>query len=397
MLKHKDQLAPRLRLAMVSSSLRLGGAEKQTVYMARALFEAGVDVRFFYLGTGGYYETVLQQKRIPLQQIYTAGRPWHILTGLVRALSRMRPDIVLVSQFGDLVYGIPAGRFCRALTLGGIRSDGLYELSYHGRLSSCLFRMADGLIANSDRARQNVASRGIGTRKIEVLPNVVDLLDFDWRHSQPLAISLPGDRIVAAAVGSLHSCKRFDRFIDALALARRRESTLAGVIAGADHGAKTELQKRATALGLKGDDLTFVGECDQVPALLARSAFLVLTSDYEGFPNVVLEAMAARLPVITTPAGDARLIVRHGTTGYVVEMDDVQGLAHFMVQLAQSPDLRKQFGVAGRTRVEVEYSYDRLADQLMAVFHAFAARAGCTALREQLNQRNPFLCEPCPA
>ena len=382
---------------MVSSSLRLGGAEKQTVYMARALFEAGVDVRFFYLGNGGYYETVLQQQSIPLQQIYTAGRPLHILTGLVRALSRMRPDIVLVSQFGDLLYGVPAGQFCRALTLGGIRSDGLYELSYHGRLSPWLFRMADGLIANSDRARRNLISRGVRPEKMEVLPNVVDLLDFDWRHSQRLAISLPANRVIVAAVGSLHSCKRFDRFIDSLALARRREPTLAGVIAGADHGAKTELQTRATALGLKGDDLTFVGECDEVPALLARSAFLVLTSDYEGFPNVILEAMAARLPVVTTPAGDASLIVGHGRTGYVVEMDDVQELAGCMLQLAQSPGLRTQMGEAARTRVEEDYSYDGLADRLLAVLQTFAARAGRSALRDQLSRPKPLLCEPCPA
>src|SRR5256886_15241840 len=68
-----------LRVALVTSSLRLAGAEKQTVYMARALLEAGIDARLFYFGGGGHYETVLQQTGVPLIQIYAPNRPWLIL------------------------------------------------------------------------------------------------------------------------------------------------------------------------------------------------------------------------------------------------------------------------------------------------------------------------------
>src|SRR5712671_4579500 len=81
--------------ALVTSSLRLAGAEKQTVYMARALLDAGIDMRLFYLGSGGYYEPVLRQMGIPLSQIYAPNRPWVILAGLIRALRQLRPHIVL--------------------------------------------------------------------------------------------------------------------------------------------------------------------------------------------------------------------------------------------------------------------------------------------------------------
>src|SRR6266404_3261235 len=117
-----------LRVALIASSLRLGGAEKQTVYMARALFEAGVDLRFYYLGGGGHYEIVLREMGVPVRQIYFPNRPWKILVKLMRALRRLRPDIVLVNQFGDLHFGGTGGRCCNALTLGGVRSDGRYEL-----------------------------------------------------------------------------------------------------------------------------------------------------------------------------------------------------------------------------------------------------------------------------
>src|SRR5256885_15413561 len=81
-----------LRVALVTSSLRLAGAEKQTVYAARALLHAGIDVRLFYVGGGGYYETVLRQMGIPLCQIYVPNRPWLILAGVIRALCRVGPQ-----------------------------------------------------------------------------------------------------------------------------------------------------------------------------------------------------------------------------------------------------------------------------------------------------------------
>lgn len=371
-----------LRVAIVASSLRLAGAEKQTFHQARALHRAGIATRFFYLGGGGHYESVLRQTGVPLRQIYHPNKPWLMLARLISNLWRWRPHIVLAAQFGDLLYAAAAGRLCHALTLGGVRSDGFYELESHGRWSRRLIRLAHGLVANSNRAGRNLVSRGIPPEKIAVLPNVIDLADFDRRSAQASDAVLPPNRIVAAAVGSLHSCKRFDRFLEALALARRREPALAGVIAGTDCGAKAELQAKASALGLSAPDLVFLGEVGNVPALLARAAFLVLTSDYEGFPNVILEAMAARLPVISVPAGDASLIVQPGKTGYVVEMDDTRGLAAFMVELAQSPATCRNFGEAGRKCVEQEYNDESLAGRLAAIFQNFARQ-----------QRRYSLCE----
>jgi glycosyltransferase involved in cell wall biosynthesis len=378
----------RLRVALVASSLRLGGAEKQTAYIARALFEAGVDVRFYYLGGGGHYEAVLWQTGVPVRQIFNRNKPWKILVKLIRALRRLQPHIVLVNQFGDLRYGAIAGRCCNALLLGGVRSDGWYELRSHGCLSRLMLRLTHGLIANSQHARQTLVSQGVKPEKIEVLPNVIDLPDFDARRAQPLMKTfLPPERVFVAAVGSLHPCKRFERFLEALALARRSEPALAGFIAGADLGAKAVLQQRATALGLGPEDVRFIGECHNVPALLARSAMLALTSDTEGFPNVILEAMAARLPVITTPAGDAAMVVHHGRTGFVVPPDEARDMAEFMIKLAQSPLMRKEMGEAGRKRAEQEYNHESLANRLLGIFHHFAGQHQRTALLELLECR----------
>ena len=98
----------------------------------------------------------------------------------------------------------------------------------------------------------------------------------------------------------------------------------------------------------------------------------MLSSDWEGTPNVILEAMATSLPVITTPVGDAAKIVLHGVTGYVVDYDDEQGRAARMAELARSPELCRQLGDAGRERVRQYHGLDGLGDRLLAIYRDIA-------------------------
>ncbi len=378
-----------LRVALVASSLRLAGAEKQTAYLARALFGAGTDVRFFYLGEGGHYEQILRGMRIPFVQIYRQNRPVFMLARLTKALCRFRPQIVFAPQFGDLLQAGIAGRLCHALILGGVRSDGFYELNGHGRQSQLMLRLAHGLVVNSHRAGQNLASRGAETSKMKILPNVLDLREFDARSKLPSPTRVDPERVMAVAVGSLQPSKRFDRFLRALALARRKAPALIGVIAGSDCGSRTALEQEANALGLAPDHVAFLGECDNVPALLVQAGLLVLCSEYEGFPNVILEAMAARLPVITTPVGDAERLVLEGQTGFVVDGAQTSALAERMVELALSPGIRTRQGTAGRERVVRDYNYESLPARLLGILHDFAAQSRRYQLLEWLQGWSP--------
>ena len=169
----------------------------------------------------------MRETGIPFRQIHTPHKSWLTLARLTMVFRRWRPQIVLAAQFSDLLYAGIAGRLGRALILGGVRSDGWYELRSHGRLTRMMLGLTHGFVANSQHARRNLVSHGIAPETIEVLPNVIDLQDFDARSTLPLEVPLPPGRILVAAVGSLHPGKRFDRFLEALALARRREPALA--------------------------------------------------------------------------------------------------------------------------------------------------------------------------
>src|SRR5262245_50803277 len=93
-----------MRIALIASSLRLAGAEKQFAYLARALRAQGSDARVFYLGNGDHYQTVLEEAGVPLVRIFEENRPIKMLLGLVKALRAFKPSVVLASQFGDLIF-----------------------------------------------------------------------------------------------------------------------------------------------------------------------------------------------------------------------------------------------------------------------------------------------------
>jgi glycosyltransferase involved in cell wall biosynthesis len=363
-----------LRIALIASSLKLAGAEKQFVYFAHALFNFGVGAKVFYMSNGDYYEAVLRAMGISSEQIYSPNRPLRRLARLINAVRKFRPQIVVASQFHDLRYAALVGRFCRAMIVGGVRSDGFYELHESGLHRYWMLPLCHGLVANSSRARKNLLSRGINSPSIEVLSNVLDLQDFDARAELPSDYLLPKHRVVAITVGRLNRYKRYDRFLDALSLARRREPALFGAIVGADQGAKAALEAQAKFLSLTPEHLVFLPESERIPALLSQAHLLVLCSDFEGFPNVILEAMAARLPVISTDAGDAALIVQEQKTGFVVPGDEIATLAERLVRLAQSAELRRKMGEAGRQRVEDEFQCVGLAPRLLSILQKFARR-----------------------
>jgi glycosyltransferase involved in cell wall biosynthesis len=120
-------------------------------------------------------------------------------------------------------------------------------------------------------------------------------------------------------------------------------------------------------LGLAGR-IELLGERSDIPALLGQSCFLVHTSDREGCPNVVMEAMACGRAVVATDAGDVPDLVVEGETGFVVRRGDDQALVERMRALILNRGLCQKMGVAGRAKAEREFGLDRLADQTLAIY-----------------------------
>lgn len=363
----------RPRIALVAGTLAQGGAEKQLVYMARELREAGAEVRVFSLTRGEFHEPALRALGVGPVWVGRFGSPVLRTAALALALRDFRPHIVQAAHFYTNLYVRLVAPLYGAISIGTVRSDVEHELRTNGRWGRWLLRAPSALIVNSEAARRNAIALGIPAESLELLPNAIDLGAFD-EHAQVEPVSeLKGDVPVVIGVGSFVRAKRFDRFLRALALARAGGAPLRGVLVG-DGPEREALEELAGGLGLLPDALWFAGRRGDVPALLSRADIYLLTSEHEGFPNVLLEAMAARLPVVTTPAGDSGVIVEDGATGFVVPDDDVQAMAGRLAELARSAELRGELGARGRRRVEGCYTCRVLRERITASHRAIAER-----------------------
>lgn len=356
-----------LRVALMAGTLGRGGAEQQLVYTAAALTSLGADVHVYSLTRGEQHEEALRAAGLPITWIGRFGHPAIRLSRLVAGLLTFRPHLIQAGHFFTNLYVTHAARVVGAAAVGTIRSDAVHELATHGRWGESLLLGPPDIIANSWGAKAAAELHGRAAATTHVVSNVVDVARFTGaRTADPTLVT-------AIAVGSLIHVKRFDRLVEALAAARERSIALVGVLVGG--GPEREsLADLAAALSLGPSEFCLLGDRDDVPQRLATADFLVLTSSHEGCPNVILEAMAAALPVVAMDCGDVRRLVVHGSTGFVVPQDDMVALVDCMVALARSPELRRRLGDAGRRRVEAKFGRASLPETLLGVYRAIAER-----------------------
>ena len=279
----------------------------------------------------------------------------------------------MLMLYGNIYISI-GGWGCENLAFGSIRGDTQSAIRANGHWGKFLLNAPPFMITNSFCAAQIALS--IRHRPIEILPNVIDIKDFDRKR---IGIAYykkkDDDKLNVVKVARLIKSKRVDDFLLAIAKTKRKGIKLLGKVVG-DGPERQHLEALACKLGLLSDDVTFLGSRKDIPAILSEADILVHTSLHEGFPNVLLEAMAASLPIITTPAGDAARVVQDGDTGYLIPFRDPDALTKKLIRLANNPDLRFRMGSTGRERVEEKYSFEQLLPNLMAIYTKVAQDTG---------------------
>jgi glycosyltransferase involved in cell wall biosynthesis len=154
--------------------------------------------------------------------------------------------------------------------------------------------------------------------------------------------------------------------IEALALLREQWPQLQCVCVG-DGELRPPLEALAAARGLSSM-CRFVGSRDDVMEFYAAADVVVLPSHSEGFPFVILEALAMGKPVIATGVNGVPEVIEHMKTGLLVEARDVTGLAGAIQSLLEHPERAEQLGNAGRAVVQAQFTVDRMVEKTVAVF-----------------------------
>ena len=243
----------------------------------------------------------------------------------------------------------------------GGRKAGLYR--QFERLAA---RWCGTILVVSRHERDAGLAAGVGRgEQYRVVHNGVDA----GRFSAPPE-PVPGRLLF---VGRLATQKRPDVAVRAFARVRELHPEAELHIVG-DGPARREVEALASFLDLRAA-VRFLGPRDDVPALLSRAACVTLSSDYEGCPFTVIEAMAAGAPVAATRVGGVPELVEHGVTGLLVEPRSPEALAAAVSELLASPERASRMGAAGRVAARKRFSVERMVEGVAAVYEQVAARA----------------------
>ena len=250
------------------------------------------------------------------------------------------------------------------------------------RLQTLACRTAHRMVANSRAAANQLIDQGIPQRRIDIIPNGIDLSMFPIRRDFSRARTI-------TMVACLREGKRIDVLIAAAARFIARYPDIQFQIVG-DGPCRERLVEQASATGVL-PRMRFMGHRDDVPAILSASDLFVLPSQSEASPNVVLEAMAAALPVVASRVGGIPELVDDGVTGHLVPPGNPDAVATALLDLLEHAGRRAAFGRSGRARIERQYSFDRMVAQFETLYVSGSAGSASATVRDSSER------DRCPA
>jgi len=355
------------RLFYVVGQLGAGGLERQLYWLLRGMDRSlyRPEVVAWNLSENDAYVPQIRNLGVALHSFPGASSGAAKVRALRHLVKRIQPEVVHSYSFYTNFAGWVAAQGTTAIAVGAVQSDFIKDKQWSGRcLGKLSARWPSGQIFNSFLAADNASrcrSPFVPTQRF-IVRNGLDLQIF---KSVPSSIE---GQVRILGIGSLLPVKRWDRLVSAAAALKERGFQCLVQIAG-DGPLRGPLERQVEDLGV-ADCVRLMGYAGNVPELLANATFVVHTSDTEGCPNVVMEAMACRRAVVATDAGDVPSLIEDGKTGFVVRRDDDTSLVGRMATLISNRDLCRSMGEAGHAKAEREFGLERLVAETLAVYRS---------------------------
>lgn len=345
----------RSSLVLCIPSLIQGGAERVICWLADGLQSRGHDVVLVTAAARerDFYSPPALARRISLADDMAVRSDIRVLRALHKFLIARRPDLVISFLPRTNVASVLVSRLtgCRVVVCERIdpRMEPLPLSTRIGR--ALVYPLSHGIVLQTAGAT-NWARQRVPFGPLGIIPNPVKPM------VRPAAVE---PEPVILGVGRLYPQKRFDRLIDAFAAVAAEFPQLRLRIVG-DGPLRSELRERADRTGF-GSRIELPGSRQDIATEYARAKVFVLSSDFEGFPNVLAEAMSMGLPAIAVdcPTGPAEMI-ESGKDGILVSPGDKDGLVAAIRSVIQDEKLADRLGREARN-VVTRYAPETVLDQ----------------------------------
>jgi len=351
----------RCRIAHLHSTLGVYGAERWTLALLKHIDASHFPSIVVSVGAKAGSDAF---QRIAIGQglrAFHIAQPGRLnpraIVELRRLLLRERIDVLHTHGFKSDVLGYLAAAHLPIELVSTIHGwtagEGLRIRAYEA-ISRRFLRRFDRIYPLSPELLSGLARQSFDLRKLHLIPNGVDLDNFEFR-SNPRR---PDDALSLLFVGRLCRPKGTFELLNAYARAGLPTGTQLRIVG--DGPARSELEALSRSLGIT-DRVEFIGAVASIGPILEQSHALVLPSYSEGVPRAVMEAFAAGVPVIGTAIPGIEQLVHDGTTGLLVPVADVPSLQRALERLAGDPRLAERMAGNARRLVVEKFSARRMA------------------------------------
>ncbi len=376
----------RVRLLKLLTVFGMGGTERQAVALGRALDPSRFELHVGCLRRWGHLLEEIETLGVPLAEyridrLY-GPRALRQQVRLARDLRRNGIQVMHTYNFYPTIFAVPVARLIGVpVIVVSIRDTGVYLSPWQRRAQRAVCRLADRILVNAEAVRQWLVADSYDPGKITVIRNGIDLSRFASSNGAGHVrreLGLPAGAPIVAVLSRLNPLKGLEDFLEAAVLVAGRVPHARFLIVGDGHlvrdGAvvadldyRQTLEGHARRLGL-GEHVVFTGLRLDVPEVLSEVAVSVLPSLSEGLSNVLLESMAAGVPVVATRVGGNPEVVEEGRTGLLVPPRDSAALAGAICQVLEDAGTAARFGRAGRQRVAEQFSLERMVSETERVY-----------------------------
>ncbi len=354
-----------------------GGPEKTILNSPRFLGPFGYDALCAYMhppGDPGFEE--LRQKAqaldAPLEGIEDRGPlDWRVVRRMIRLCREREVAVWHGHDYKSNALGLLVRRFHRmrlVTTVHGWVKFTRRTPFYYWVDRLCL-RHYEAVICVSDDLHQRCLASKVPAERCTVIENAIDTQQFARRQSVDQAkrsLGFNPERLMIGAIGRLSEEKNFEGLIRVVDRLITAGLDLELVIAG-DGDRRESLQALIEKLDRR-DRIRLLGYRSDTVDLYQAMDLFVLSSLREGLPNVILEAMAMGVPVLSTRVAGVPNLITDRQNGLLAEPGDVDSLSECLRQLAEDVSLRDRLATAGRRTIEENYSFANRMEKVRAVY-----------------------------
>lgn len=333
------------RVVCFTDSLGLGGAQRQLVGLATLLKNKGYQITVLLYHDIPFYKHILDENHI--DSVVVSGSPFMRLWRLYRYLKKNPCDIVVAYQSAPSMIACLLRPFLSFKTLIVSERGTSEVISFKTKLLFKLWRFADYIVPNS--YSQTYFIKQNAPQYIDKLVTITNFIDTDMFVPAPISKSY-SETIKILSLGRITSQKNIIEYIKAIDIVSKKGYKIKILWYGNTDNAEYELQCRCLVKSYALEEIfEFLPAVNDVVPLYQQANVFCLPSLFEGFPNVVCEAMSCGLPILCSNICDNPLIVEDGGNGILFSPDCAENIADAIIKYINLSEGKKvQMGVRSR-------------------------------------------------